>query len=87
MTETNGAGPFADKQSRDLLFGMEEGLREVSDLATALAMAISGMDKMAVHPGEEQDALQQLADEVRFGAHELLKTWRKAHELSHANAA
>ena len=42
---------------------------------------------MAVHPGEEQDALQQVADEVRFRAHKLVKTWDEAHKLSHADAA
>ena len=52
MTETSTAGHFADKQSRDLLFGMD--LREVADLATALAMAISGMHKMAVNPGRSK---------------------------------
>jgi hypothetical protein len=87
MTEASTAGHFADKQSRDLLFGMEADLREVADLATALAMAISGMGKMASNPGEEQDALQQVADEVRFGSHKLFDTWKKAHELSHADSA
>jgi hypothetical protein len=55
---------------------------DAANFATALAMAIQGMDRLAVEEGQEKLALERLADEVRFEAHKARELWYQAHEAS-----
>jgi hypothetical protein len=61
----------------DMYDSMEKSLHEVAELASALAAAIMGMDKIAIEQEHQQDALLQLADLVRFTAHKSVALWNE----------
>lgn len=73
--------PNVNKAS-DAVFDMEPSLNDAANLASALAMAIQGIGKLAIEPEHEQLALVALADEVRFAAHKSLEQWTRAYNLS-----
>lgn len=61
--------------AKSALSEMEPAVCDAAHFSTALAMALQGMNKLAVEPGHETMALERLADEARFAAHKARELW------------